>query len=606
MKPAFTKYPRPIFLFIFLMTFFFCKDVFCQKKYEVQYIFSGKDTSYPIQQLDLKTTFQTKSLAQTYIDELPETILNKGFLAASVDSIFYDSALAKVKVYLGEKYKWAQIATDSIDPNVLDYIGWNEKQFNHKIIDFARLRSEQQKILEYYEDIGFPFVEVSLKNIQINNDSIRAQLNVKKGALYYIDSIHVYGKVKIKNLFLQHYLGIYNGSVYDFQKLKEVSKLLGNLPFLQQQQSWDVTMYGTGATLNLYLKPKRSSQMSALIGFEPGNTITGKAQITADVHLDLKNTLGDGESILVNWQQLQAQSPRLNLGYIHPYIFNSNFGFKFSFDLLKSDSSYLQLNGIFGLQYIISANKTFNIFYQSEKSYLLSGGIDTTEIIATKTLPPNIDMSSGNVGIGYHFVNTNYRLNPRKGNEFDITATAGIKRTSKNTNITSLKDPSDSAFNFNSLYDSIKLKTYQFKIIASEAHYFPIGKSSVLKTAASVGFLESPQTFQNELFRIGGNQLLRGFDEESIYANNYAVFTLEYRYLMGINSYFFGFSDVGFTKTKILDSEYSNSFISGGIGLAFETKFGLLNLNYAVGKRNDVNFNLSSASKISFGYINYF
>jgi hemolysin activation/secretion protein len=142
--------------------------------------------------------------------------------------------------------------------------------------------------------------------------------------------------------------------------------------------------------------------------------------------------------------------------------------------------------------------------------------------------------------------------------------------------------------------------------MASGAHYFAIGRSSTLKTALSIGIIKSPQTFQNELFRIGGYQLLRGFDDESIYANRYEVFTAEYRYLVGINSYFFGFSDIGFTKTKFLDTEYSNSFISGGIGMAFETKFGLLNLSYSVGKRNDVNFNFRNASKISFGYINYF
>lgn len=581
-------------------------NVFCQKKYEVRYILSGKDTLYKIQQFDLKTAFETKSAAQNYINKLPETILNKGFLAASVDSVFYDSVFARVKIYLGEKYKWIRLATDSIDQDVLDRIGWNEKQFDNKIIDFSRLRSIQEKIISYYENSGFPFAEVSLKNIEIKNDSILAQLNVNKGALYHIDSMRIYGKVKIKKLFLQHYLGIFDGSVYDYQKLKEISKLIKDLPFLQEHQPWDVTMYGTGATLNLYLEPKRSSQINVLVGFEPGNTITGKAQITADVHLDLKNTLGDGEGILVNWQQLQPQSPRLNLGYTHPYIFNSNFGFDFSFDLFKSDSTYLQLNGILGLQYIISSSKTFKIFYQNQHSYLLSGGIDTNQIIVSKKLPPYIDVGSGNVGIGYHFVNTNYRLNPRKGNEMDIIATAGIKKTTKNNDIVNLKDPSDSAFNFNSLYDSIKLKTYQFKIIASGAHYFPIGKSSAFKTSVSLGFLESPQTFQNELFRIGGYQLLRGFDQESIYANRYAVFTAEYRYLVGINSYFFGFSDIGFTKTKFQDTEYSNSFISGGIGLAFETKFGLLNLNYAVGKRNDVNFNLRNASKISFGYINYF
>src|SRR6185437_1467133 len=255
---------------------------------------------------------------------------------------------------------------------------------------------------------------------------------------------------------------------------------------------------------------------------------------------------------------------------------------------------------------IISANKSLDIFYQSEQDFLLSGGVDTNQIILTKTLPPNIDVSSGNIGLGYHFVNTNYRLNPRKGNELDITATAGIKKTSKNNDIVNLKDQSNPGFDFNSLYDSIKPKTYRIKIVASAAHYFPLGNESTLKTAANVGVLQSPQNFQNELFRIGGYQLLRGFDEESIYANRYAVFTAEYRYLIGINSFFFGFSDLGYTQTKFNTSDYSNHFISGGIGLEFETKFGLLNLSYAVGKRNDVKFDIRNSSKIHFGYINYF
>ena len=410
--------------------------------------------------------------------------------------------------------------------------------FENKELNFSQLHSQEQKVIEYYENNGYPFAEVSLQNIEIKNDKIKAGLQVNKGPLYHIDSIHVYGKVKIKNLFLQHYLGIFNGSVYDNEKLQKISNRLQQLSFLQEQQSWDVTMLGTGATLNLYLEPKRSSQINVLVGFVPANTITGKAQITADVHLDLKNSFGTGENILLNWQQLQPQSPRLNLGYSLPYIFNSNFGFHFSFDLLKKDSSYLQLNGIFGIQYLISANKTFDFFYQAEQNYLLSGGVDTNQVIYTKKLPANIDVRSGNIGVGYHFVNTNYRLNPRKGNEIDVTATGGIKKIAKNNDILNLKDPEDPTFNFSSLYDSIKQKTYRFKIVVSAAHYFPLGKASTFKTAVNSGLLESPQNFQNELFRIGGYSLLRGFDEESIYASKYAVFTGEYRYL-GRNQFLF-------------------------------------------------------------------
>ncbi len=606
MNTRILKYLRRFVMPVFLIIFLFAATVFSQKKYAVQYISVGKDTSSSIQQFNFKTIFDTRESAEIYISKLPELLVNRGFATASVDSVFYDSTSATVKLYLGEKYQWAQISTDSVEPHILENTGWNEKQFENKNIDFSRLRLEEQKIIEYFENSGYPFAAVSLKNVEIKGQKIKAELHVTKGPLYHIDSIHVYGKVKIKNLFLQHYLGIYNGSVYNNQKLQKISKLIRDLPFLQEQQGWDVSMLGTGATLNLYLEPKRSSQVNVLIGFVPANTITGKAQITADVHLDLKNALGNGESILLNWQQLQPQSPRLNLGFSKPYIFNSNFGVDFSFHLLKRDSSYLQLNGILGLQYIISSNKTFKIFYENESDFLLAGGVDTNQIIYSKQLPPNIDVSSGNVGIGYHFVNTNYQLNPRRGNELDITASGGIKKTTKNNDIINLKDPLNPGFDFNSLYDSVKLKTYRFKIIASGAHYFPLGKMSTLKTAANIGLLESPQNFQNELFRIGGYKILRGFDEESIYANRYAVFTGEYRYLVGTNSYFFGFSDFGFTKTEFNTTRYSNSFASGGIGLEFETKFGLLNLSYAVGKRNDVNFDIRNSSKIHFGYINYF
>jgi hypothetical protein len=94
----------------------------------------------------------------------------------------------------------------------------------------------------------------------------------------------------------------------------------------------------------------------------------------------------------------------------------------------------------------------------------------------------------------------------------DITATAGIKKTIKNNDILNLKDPFNPGFDFDSLYDSVKLKTYQFKLIASAAHFFPLGKAAAFKASGSFGWIESPQNFQNELFRIGGYRLLRGFD----------------------------------------------------------------------------------------------
>jgi outer membrane protein assembly factor BamA len=599
-------YVKRTFFGIAMLLLLNISNAYCQKTYTIHYLLSGKDSSYKPEQGGLKTIFDNKESANIYINSLPVLLVSKGFPTASIDAVKFDSTSAKVSLYLGEEYKWVQINTDSVDHYLLDAIGWNARQFKNKIIDFSRLQQQEEKIINYYESNGYPFATVSLNNIEISGNKIKAGLVVSKGPLYHIDSIRVYGKAKIKNLFLQHYLGITNGIVYNNKKLQDVSTRLKQLPYLQEQQSWDITMLGSGSVLNLYLQPKRSSEINVLVGFLPASAATGKTQVTGDVHLNLKNSLGQGENILVNWQQLQPQSPSLNLGYSHPYIFNSLFGVDFSFDLLKKDSSYLQLNAIIGLDYVLSANQSGKIFYQNEGSYLLSGGIDTSNVLLTKTLPPNIDVGSGNFGISYNFINTNYRLNPIRGNEFAITATAGIKKITKNNDIINLKDTSDPDFNFNSLYDSIQLKSYRLRLVASASHYIPLGKSSTLKTAVNVGWYQSPQVFRNELFQIGGYQLLRGFDELSIYTNQYAVFTAEYRYLVGINSYFFLFSDAAVTQTKYIDENYSNNFISAGVGLEFETKLGLLNLSYALGKRNDVKFDIRNASKIHFGYINYF
>jgi hemolysin activation/secretion protein len=137
------------------------------------------------------------------------------------------------------------------------------------------------------------------------------------------------------------------------------------------------------------------------------------------------------------------------------------------------------------------------------------------------------------------------------------------------------------------------------------ARYFPLADRSVLKTSFNGGWYESPSYFRNELFQIGGYRLLRGFDEESIFANRYGVATLEYRYLLGLNSFFFGFTDFGWSNDKSKAPAVSRSYIGAGLGLAFETKGGLFNISFAAGKRNDISFNLKQ-SKIHFGYVSIF
>lgn len=564
---------------------------------------ADKDSLFNFSSSGLKNSFVDFAEALEYVKQIPAIYISKGYPASSVDSTWTMGDTMHITLYTGNKYNLVALNTDNVELQALAAAGYAEKSYSNKLLNLNQLQVLKNRLLNFYEKKGYPFASVSLDSIHIDQNQMIASLYINKGVLYHIDSTRLYGKVKLSKHFLQRYLGITDGSVYNKDVLSQVDKKLIELSFLKPVQPSDLTMLGTGAILNLYAEPKKSSQVNFLVGFLPAAGDNNKLQLTGDVNLNLKNMFSGAEEILLKWQQLQPKSPRLTLGFSQPYIFNSPFGFDFLFGLFKKDSNFLQVNAQLGLQFDLNTKQSGKIFVQWQNNSLLAGGIDTNLVRSQKSLPPNIDVGSTNVGIDYYWQGTNYRFNPRSGNELMLKGVTGIKKIKKNTDIINIKDPS---YNYDQLYDSVKPRSYQLRLTGAFAHYFPVSKTTTFKTALSGGYYSSPDIFRNELFQVGGYKLLRGFNEESIYATRYAVLTAEYRYLLGLNSFLFLFSDVGWVKNKYQAVDVNNQFIGGGIGMAYETKAGLLNLSFALGKRDDVKFNIREASKIHFGYINYF
>ncbi len=574
-----------------------------QNKYKMLYRFI--DTTDVSAALGLQQEFADRVGCSQYIFELPKLLQKKGFITASVDSVQMDSVKADVLIFLGQSYRWAKLNTDSIPQELLNAAGYRNKNFQQQPLDYSAVQQLQAKLLDRLENTGYPFANVYLDSFDLQSDGIHAVLKIKEGPLYKIDSIRVYGDVKINNRFLQRYLEIQDGSIYQKQKLLNISPRLLQLPYLLEEQKWNMSFLGTGSIVNLYLKERKSSQINGLIGFLPSTDQLGgnKLLVTGDFNLNLKNGFGLGEALSVVFQQIQVQSPRLQLGYQQPFLFGSPFGVDFSFDGFKKDSSFLNINLQLGVQYAFGGNRSGKIFYQQFISTLLD--IDTNAVRNSKRLPDQIDQTTSNIGLEYEWFTTDYRFNPRKGFDMKFTGSAGIRRIRPNNNISNLKDPFNPGFDFQSLYDSVGLRAYTFRLRGTVAKYFKTGKQTTFKTAVNAGLVQSPRIFRNELYQLGGFRLLRGFDEESIFASAYAVATAEYRILIGLNSYIYAFADGGWARNNSQFANISNTFIGSGLGLAFETKAGIFNIAFAAGKRDDLPFNLRQ-SKIHFGYVNFF
>ncbi|MBK5269878.1 MAG: BamA/TamA family outer membrane protein [Bacteroidia bacterium] len=565
-----------------------------------------KDSLFLTSTLNLQNVFDSRLACNEYINKIPGYLQAKGYVTASIDSIHYDSTFASMVLFVGEIYHWAQIDTKQVDPLILDAVGWKEKAFADKPMDFAKVQLWEEKILDHLENNGHPFARVSLDSLRFDNEKVFALLKVEKGPQYKIDSIRVFGNAKLSNSYLQRYLDIPNESIYNKQKLLNINKKIRELPYIEEERPADLTRLGTGSVLNLYLKQKRSNQINVLIGFLPNNDqlSSKKLLITGDANINLKNALGEGETIGLNWQQLQVKSPRLSLIYQHPYIFNSPIGLDFAFNMFRKDSTFLNVNLQLGIQYLLSTNQSGKLFIQRFQTIV--NGVNKSFILQNKKLPDEADVSSLNVGLDYEFNNTDYRFNPRKGNELHVVTTVGTKKLKKNNEILELKDPGNPSFDFGTLYDTAKLKTYQVRITATTIKYFPLGKQrSTIKVALNAGMFQSGNVFRNELFQLGGYKLLRGFDEESQYLSQFLIATAEYHYLVGQNSYFYILADYGWGRNNSQNNNINYSYFGTGLGLAFETKAGIFNLAWAVGKRNDTQLNLRQ-SKIHFGFVNYF
>lgn len=572
--------------FSLLLLLFSSLFTFSQKNYSLE-IHSKKDAAL-LKKIAYKKQFVSTSERDKELQNVLFACFDNAYLTAAYDSVSLDSLSMKVYLNFGAQYKWANLKPGNVDEGVLSEIGFREKLFSNKPLYFKNVKRIQEKLITYYENNGYPFASVKLDSIVITEEKISAVLNLTKNAEIKIDSVVINGTAQIAPVYIYNYLGIKPGSLYDESQLKKVNTRIAELAFVRATKPASVTFTDKFNKLILNLEKKRASQFDGVIGILPDN-ITGKILFTGDVRLKLQNGLGRGELIDLNWRRLQTQTQDLKARLVYPFILRTPFGLDYNFKLYKKDTTFLDVNQNIGVQYLLIGGNYLKVFYNNKTSTLLS----TKGLENATTLPVNADVSTNMYGLGLKYEKLDYRLNPRKGYNFIINASAGTKKIKKNDKLNPV------------VYEKIKLSSALYTSDFEGNVFLPIADRSTIKVGAQAAFIYGETTFQNELFRIGGLKTLRGFDEESIFASSYSIFTLEYRFILEQNSYMYVFGDIApYENNNSIEYIRDNPY-GFGAGISFETKAGIFSINYALGKQFSNPIELRSG-KIHFGIVNYF
>ena len=563
---------------IIYLIFIFCLPFlgYGQKKYTLVY----KNSSYKSFIKNPSTQFKDSTSAINYASELQNSAISKGYLLASVDSIFYESnKSAIIDFSLGPKFNGSEL---SIDKKELEFIRKYER-INEKLIsnlEFTprEVRALLSKIHSAYLNNGYPFVAIQLSNHQIINNVLKADIKIEKGKIKTWQNIHIRGDSSVSEKFVSSLLDIKVGALFDESKLKTISDRIAQIPFLQEIKAHEILYTKEGCELYLYLKSIPISSFNGIVGLQP-DPATEKITITGELNLKLLNLLKRGELLDIRWQSIRDKTQSLKSHLNYPFLFNTSFGIDGTFDLYKRDTSFLELNSKIGVQYFLKRGNYLKAFYQNLSSEILEGGLNNP------TFSKLGSVSSNNYGLSYVSTRVDYLPNPTRGFNLTITASAGNRKSQIN--------------------DSAQvIKSGTFRGVVDAEYFIPLHKRHILRINNVTEFYSADAIFENELFRFGGLDEQRGFNEDELFATTRSTTVLEYRFLLDRNSHVFAFADQTWYENNV-SNYYNDTPFGFGAGFSFRTNLGVFSISYALGKQLN-NPILLSNGKIHFGYIAYF
>lgn len=553
--------------FIVILSLLIGLNLFSQKS-EVSIYDSNKKIKEEIS----NSILETKKIADKYWLEL----IQNGHLCASIDSIVLaDSLHHKIYIYRGDKYSIDKVITN-IPSTIKSQIGFKENYLVDKKISTDKLKRLIENTLTYCNNNGHPFAFIKLDQTKIHNQSISLDLNLTLGPLVTIDSIILNPEIIDQKKTIQQIINIKNGDVFNQNLINEISTRIKETPYMMEINTPEYEFINNKVSLFINAKNRPANFINGILGVQPQND--GSIDITGDANVKFINGLKKGETISLKWRKMYAQSQSLNSIIELPYLLNSSFGFFNNLDMLKKDSTFFNISNKIGSTYSFTEKSKLGLYYLFSRSNLLTTLNDI-----------NFNSTAINsFGIVYKLDKLDYKFNPRKGFFSSGDLQFGFK------NISSASD---------TLIEKNNSSNYQFDLTL--ASYIPIRNKSTIKLACNFGSIINPILYENELYRIGGLNLLRGFDEESLWASSYLIGSIEYRLILEQNSNLFVFFDGGWIEKK-LTHEYINDIPYGfGAGINFETKPGIFSISYALGSQQN-NPILFKTAKIHFGFVNFF
>ena len=512
-----------------------------------------------IETIGYTKTFEDFSTLENQISSLTAQLYQLGYIEAQVLEISKNLPLVVATMALGPKYDTINLYADKELFNFLELESSNDLENNSFYnVDVSDLESTLNSLTNLLTSKSHPFASVSLKNISpINKTTLSADLVVKKKQSRQLQSVEIKGYEKFPRAFIKQYLGIKVNTPFDLKAIQSKTEALNQLNFTNQLRPAEVLFTQDTTRVYLYLEKTKSNRFDGFLGFGSDET-SGSLELNGYLNLNLVNNLNFGESFRLNYRSDENDLKTFETQLTLPYLFKSPIGSELQLNIIKKDSTFTTTDQVASLYYQINPKQKVFLGIKSSQSNAL-----TAESI---TRVQDFRTTAYELRYEYQQRNTNNLLVPLK-RFFEVRLSKATRKiTDTETNQTTYTLKASNIFSLN-LKNSIYLRL-------------------------NAQGINSENYLQNELFRFGGINAIRGFEENSITAKQFGILASEYRYQLSPGLYIHSIIDAAYFET----STQSNQKLFGfGFGFGLLTEAGVLKFNLANGKTETQNFKFSDS-----------
>ena len=494
------------------------------------------------------------------INRILQQVKKRGFFTARIDSISKADKTFRAHIDLGKKTNKI-IIINKLKPEERTKL-YGASQTSESAIDSIKIKTNEfdeftNQLLKQIDKLGKSFSEISYINPILKNDTLIIELTISDSSNRTIDKVIVRGYNAFPEKFISNYFLINTKTVFSKQKLKTISTLTNRLDFIKENKAPEVLFKKDSTHLYLFFDKLGTSSFDGIVNFSSKENGKGLL-LNGNLDLKLNNALNSGEKFEIIWNKVSDEKTDFKINSYVPYLFNSKFSTTLEFNLYRQDSTFINTNFKFNTDYSINQRSHASVLYRSENSnYLLN------------TLNNEITSYSNYfIGLGYQMkkLSTSKLYDFNKGIKLNLIF--GKRKTS---------------------LESINQLKLHFSVFTN----LQINDKGYLAIKNESGLLTSKNYLLNELFRIGGANSIRGYNEQSIFTNGYSYSNIEFRYLLDRSSYLYSITDLGAYKES--STKKIKKLLGIGAGYQFKINNNFVNIGYVISTNSRTNTKLNNS-----------